>query len=99
MNQSKVYFCDLRARDGDNLLQKLERLIRRAGIGEIDFTKKMVAIKVHFGEPGNLSFLRPNYAKVVDDVVKSLGGSLPHRLQHPVRGTAEERAGAPGRGL
>ena len=74
MNQSKVYFCDLRARDGDNLLQKLERLIRRAGIGEIDFTKKMVAIKMHFGEPGNLSFLRPNYAKVVADVVKSLGG-------------------------
>lgn len=74
MEQAKVYMTDLRAKPGDNLLQKLERLIRTAGIGEIDFERKMVAIKMHFGEPGNLSFLRPNYAKVVADVVKSLGG-------------------------
>ena len=35
---------------------------------------KRQAIKIHFGEPGNLSFLRPNYAKAVADVVKELGG-------------------------
>ena len=29
---------------------------------------------MHFGELGNLSFLRPNYAKAVADVVKELGG-------------------------
>ena len=74
MTPSKVYFTDLRARPGNNLLQKLEKLIRTAGIGEIDFERKMTAIKLHFGEPGNLSFLRPNYAKVVADVVRSLGG-------------------------
>lgn len=74
MTPSKVYFTDLRAKPGTNLLQKLEKLIRTAGIGEIDFERKMTAIKLHFGEPGNLSFLRPNYAKVVADVVKSLGG-------------------------
>ena len=34
----------------------------------------MVAIKIHFGEPGNLSFLRPNYAKAVADVIRELGG-------------------------
>lgn len=75
MEKSKVYFTDLRARPGTSLPQKLEKLIRKAGIGDIDFDKKMVAIKIHFGEPGNLSYLRPNYAKVVADVVKSLGGS------------------------
>ena len=74
MEKAKVYFTDLRALPGTNLLMKLEKLIRRAGIGNIDFEEKMVAIKIHFGEPGNLSFLRPNYAKVVADVVKSLGG-------------------------
>ncbi|OUN07677.1 4Fe-4S ferredoxin [Flavonifractor sp. An92] len=74
MNEAKVYFSDLRAKPGMNLLNKLEKLIRTAGIGDIDFEKKMVAIKLHFGEPGNLSYLRPNYAKVVADVVKSLGG-------------------------
>lgn len=74
MNQAKVYFSDLRAPIGTNLPGKLEKLIRTAGIGEIDFEKKLVAIKMHFGEPGNLSYLRPNYARVVADVVKSLGG-------------------------
>jgi uncharacterized Fe-S center protein len=59
---------------GDSLLAKLDRLIVKAGIGEIDFNKKYVAIKIHFGEPGNLSFLRPNFAKVVADRVKALGG-------------------------
>ncbi len=71
---SVVYFTNFRARPGTNVLQKLERLIRAAGIGSIDMEKKMVAIKIHFGEPGNLAYLRPNYAKVVADVVKSLGG-------------------------
>ena len=74
MNPSKVYFTDLRTNNGGNLPQKLQRLIRAAGIGSIDMEKKFVAIKLHFGEPGNLSFLRPNYAKAVADVVKEQGG-------------------------
>ena len=72
--QAKVYYSDLRCRPGVSLLDKLKKLIRRAGIGEIDFDHKLVAIKMHFGEPGNLAFLRPNYAKAVADVVKELGG-------------------------
>ena len=57
MSVSKVYFTDLRAKNGDNLLNKLQRLIKTAGIGNIDFQDKYVAIKMHFGEPGNLAFL------------------------------------------
>ena len=71
---SKVYFADLRADMHENLQQKLTRLMKTAGMGDIDFQDKFVAIKLHFGEPGNLSFLRPNYAKAVADVVKELGG-------------------------
>ena len=74
MEISNVYFTDLRVKNGDNLLTKLQRLIKTAGIGNIDFTDKYVAIKMHFGEPGNLAFLRPNYAKAIADVVKELGG-------------------------
>ena len=74
MSASKVYYTDLRVKNGDNLLTKLQRLIKTAGIGAIDFGGKYVAIKMHFGEPGNLAFLRPNYAKAVADVVKKLGG-------------------------
>lgn len=74
MEKAKVYWCDMRALPGTSLLQKLNTLVRVAGIGTIDFNKKMTAIKIHFGEPGNVSYLRPNYAKVIVDVVKSLGG-------------------------
>lgn len=74
MEPSKVYFTDMRALPGTNLQQKLKRLILKAGIGQIDFQDKYAAIKIHFGEPGNLSYLRPNFAKTVADAVKELGG-------------------------
>lgn len=74
MDKSKVYFTDMRAKSGYNLLEKLDKLIVAAGITDIDFKDKFAAIKIHFGEPGNLSFLRPNFAKVVADRVKKQGG-------------------------
>lgn len=74
MEKSKVYFTNLRADINNNLLQKLEKLIKTAGIGNINMKNKYVAIKIHFGEPGNLAYLRPNYAKVVVDTIKALGG-------------------------
>ena len=74
MKPSKVYYTNLRVESGDSLLKKLDRLIRKAGMDTIDFDGKFTAIKIHFGEPGNVAYLRPNYAKVVADVVKSLGG-------------------------
>lgn len=71
---SKVYYTNLRTYGRESQLDKLRRLIKRAGIEQIDFENKFVAIKIHFGELGNLSFLRPNYARAVADVVKELGG-------------------------
>lgn len=71
---AKVYYTNLRTHGRESQLDKLKRLIKRAGIEQIDFENKFVAIKIHFGELGNLSFLRPNYAKAVADVVKELGG-------------------------
>ena len=74
MEKSKVYFTDMRTHNRTSLPEKLKRLIRMAGIGDIDFDSRFAAIKIHFGEAGNLAFLRPNYAKVVADTVKELGG-------------------------
>ena len=71
---SKVYFADLRADVHENLQQKLTRLMKTAGMGDMDFQDKFVAIKLHFGEPGNLAFLRPNWARTVADFVKERGG-------------------------
>lgn len=76
MEASKVYFTNLRAHPGLNLLQKLEKLARKAGMMDIDFTDKYTAIKIHFGEPGNLAYLRPNYSKVIVDMIKEAGGKV-----------------------
>ena len=58
METSKVYFTNLRTTPSSNLLDKMERLVKRAGIANIDFQNQFVAIKIHFGEPGNLAFIR-----------------------------------------
>ena len=69
MENSKVYFTDLRTVPGNDMLTKLERLVRKAGIADIDFKDKFVAIKIHFGEPGNMAYIRPNYAARIVDVI------------------------------
>ncbi|MBP3653532.1 MAG: DUF362 domain-containing protein [Clostridia bacterium] len=75
MEKSKVYFTDFRVAVGSSgLTGKLKKLMEMAGIGQIDMDGKFVAIKMHFGELGNLSFLRPNYARAVADMVKDMGG-------------------------
>ena len=74
MNPSKVYFTDLHVHGGTNLLLKLRKLIQAAGMEKIDFKNKFVALKIHFGEEGNLAYLRPNYVKVVADLVREQGG-------------------------
>ncbi len=74
MGKSKVYYTSFKTSGHENLLQKLRRLMITAGMKEIDFADKYAAIKIHFGEYGNLAFLRPNYAKVMADLVKECGG-------------------------
>jgi len=75
VDKAKVFFTDFRTRAfGDGLPTKLKKMIRKAGIGDIDMEGRFVAIKLHFGELGNVSYLRPNYSKAVADVVKELGG-------------------------
>lgn len=72
---SKVYFTDFRTPYGGlSMPDKLKKLCKKAGIGDIDFENQFVAIKMHFGEPGNISYIRPNYVKAVVDLVKELGG-------------------------
>lgn len=73
-NKSKVYFTTLRTTGSNNILKKLEKLVTAAGLTEIDFENKFAAIKLHLGEPGNLAYLRPNYSKVIVDMIKERGG-------------------------
>ncbi len=71
---SDVYFTDMHTAGGSSQLDKLRRLIDAAGLGGLELNNKYVAIKMHFGEPGNLAYLRPNWAKVVADYVRERGG-------------------------
>ena len=71
-----MYYTNMRTTLTENLLQKLARLVKRAGMMDIDFANKYTAIKIHFGEPGNLAYLRPNYSKVLADLIKEQGGRV-----------------------
>lgn len=57
MEKAKVYFSDLRTSPTSNLLDKMERLLKRAGIGQLPLKDSFTAIKIHFGEPGNLAYM------------------------------------------
>ena len=75
MEKAKVYFSDFKTKAfGDGLPTKLKKLIIKAGIKDLNMEGKFVAIKLHFGELGNISYLRPNYSRAVAEVVKGFGG-------------------------
>lgn len=74
MEKSKVYFTNMRTQPGIGMLEKLEMVARKAGFETINFSEKFTAIKIHFGEPGNLAYIRPNYAAVIVKMIKELGG-------------------------
>lgn len=76
MAVSNVYYTNMRTTLTENLLQKLERLVKKAGMMDIDFNNKYTAIKIHFGEPGNLAYLRANYSKVLVDLIRSQSGKV-----------------------
>lgn len=73
METAKVYFTNLRTTPSSNLLDKMERLVKKAGITTLPLKDSFVAIKIHFGEPGNLAYIRPNYAARIANVLRSLG--------------------------
>ncbi len=52
---SKVYFTDARARSGNNMRDKLTALFDAVGAADVVSKKDLVAIKMHWGERGNLA--------------------------------------------
>lgn len=73
MTKSKVYFTDLRTSPTWNLLDKMEHLVTRAGMKDMPLEHRFAALKIHFGEPGNLAYIRPNYAARMADMLRALG--------------------------
>ncbi|MDR2473852.1 MAG: DUF362 domain-containing protein [Tannerella sp.] len=73
MSLSKVYFANLRTTPNSNLIDKMERLVRKTGFLNNDLMKKYVALKIHFGEPGNMAYLRPQYAARMARLLRDAG--------------------------
>lgn len=74
MSESIVFFTTMRTSGADSIPQKLERLMECAGIGALELDQKMVAIKTHFGEHGNVTHLKPAYTRTVAQLVKKKNG-------------------------
>lgn len=73
MQPSKVFFTNLRTSPHASLPDKLERLARMAGIADLPLKGNFAAIKIHFGEPGNVAYIRPNFAARMATLLRELG--------------------------
>jgi uncharacterized protein len=70
---SEVFLTDFKSRPGRSLPKKMELLVKAAGIGRLDCKDKFTAIKIHFGELGNLAFIRHNYASRMVELLGKTG--------------------------
>ncbi len=70
---SVVYFMDFRTTIKENVLAKLSRLMKTAGLNERIQKRDLVAVKLHFGEQGNTAFIRPVFIRQIVQNIKSLG--------------------------
>lgn len=71
---STVYFADMRAGHKENLFAKISKLMILAGAKERIAAGDLVAVKVHFGERGNHTFIRPIFVRRAVDEIKGCGG-------------------------
>jgi uncharacterized protein len=74
---SKVYFTDFRSTSkDDNKVSKVKKLFETANFDDIIEENELVAIKLHFGEEGNDTFISPVLVRqIVDKII--LSGAKP----------------------
>jgi len=74
--RAKVYYIDVRAKVGQNTFTRLEKLLEAGGLPELCRRRRrpLVAVKLHFGEAGCLSYVHPRLVRVCVDKVSDLGG-------------------------
>ncbi len=73
--KSKVYFANLHIEEfEDNLISKIKRLFDKAEFKKLISPKDLTAVKVHFGEKGNTSFVSPWYVRAIVDKIIEAGG-------------------------
>lgn len=70
---SEVYFADLSGDIKSGLMDRLTGLLSRVGPGKEDLDRRLVAVKMHFGEKGNNAYVRPVYVSHIVDYLKEKG--------------------------
>ncbi|MEO0095848.1 MAG: DUF362 domain-containing protein [candidate division WOR-3 bacterium] len=68
-----IYFLDSQKKHKENYLKMLEKLIDVSRGLSILSPNMLVAVKTHFGEDGNLTFVNPLYVRKVVDMIKNIG--------------------------
>jgi uncharacterized Fe-S center protein len=72
---SNVYLARMRMKNPEeNNLTKITRLLHAAGISGCITEGNLTAIKLHFGEPGNDTYIKPVFVRQVVDEVRELKG-------------------------
>jgi len=72
--QSKVYWIDFRAKLDRSILDKFADLMVSAGMKDVVEPKKLIAVKLHFGERGNTAYVRPVFVRKAVELMKELKG-------------------------
>jgi uncharacterized Fe-S center protein len=72
---SAVYFARLKAAgSGGSTIDRVRQLFDAAHFGHLITVDAPTAIKLHFGEQGNDSYVRPAFVRQVVDKIKACGG-------------------------
>lgn len=75
MEKSKVYFCDLYSNSqNSNVLSSVKRLFDKANFKDLINENDQVAIKLHFGERGNTTYINPVAVRQIVDKIKDCKG-------------------------
>ncbi len=72
--KSKVYFASMHASIRRNTISKIRELLEKVGLADKITEKDLTAIKIHFGEKGNTSYIRPVLLRPIVELVKEAGG-------------------------
>jgi uncharacterized Fe-S center protein len=70
---SRVFFVDMRADMHDTVMDRFVKGIKKAGLTSIAGEKELLAVKMHFGERGNTSYIRPVFVRVAIEEFKKTG--------------------------
>ncbi len=89
-NKSNVFFLDINKKANRHLMDSLEKALDGTKLLKKISNSDKTAIKIHFGERGNSSYIRPVFVRKIVEKIKEYGGvpfltdsnTLYHRKRH-----------------